>query len=145
MFETHRHRPDPSEVFTTSENQAEVTSETVSANNTEEEQEWCEEEGKSEVEWVDENGEIYLMRPKRPTKARSTPGAAVAATQGAIQQFRYIPNSSPKGAGEKGMACLRCKKTGHFRRQCPEPYREDTGFGTAKPGGKVKGKEKPLI
>ena len=142
MFETHRHRPDPSEVFTASENQAEGTMETGVANDNEEESDRCEEEEQGEVERIGENGEIYLMRPKRATKARNTPGAAVAATQGAIQQFRSIPNSSPKGDGEKGMVCLRCKKTGHFWRQCPEPYREDLGFGSTKPGGKVTGKGK---
>lgn len=86
----------------------------------EEEEQWTEEgEHEDTMEWADESGEIYLLRPKRTVKARNAPGAAVNATQGAMQQFRSIPNSHPKGKGKGEMSCLRCGQPGRFWRQCP--------------------------
>ena len=107
MFGAHRRRPGPSEVFTA----VDTTAETIPGNDgttvTEEESDWYDGDEQEEVEWMGENGAIYLMRPKLFAKARNAPGAAASVTQGAIQQFRHIPNASPKGVGKKGVMRLR--------------------------------------
>lgn len=131
MFETHRRRPDPSEAFAASGIPA--TSQTLSlgdweAQECEEPDVWQEDEEEEETfEWADVNGGIYLLRTKRAANARKAPGAASNATQGAIQQFRNIPNGRPKSKGVREMSCLRCGQPVHFWRQCTHPFSSKLG------------------
>ena len=95
MCDAHRRRPDPSETFMTAEpNEAPETEEGSPSDDPSE-------GGKeTETEWADENGEAFLLRPKRAAEARNAPGAAATSTKGAIHQFNGIPSSHPKGAGQ---------------------------------------------
>ena len=83
MFETHRGNPDSPEVF-----RAQIQSETASVNDPEriepaglgERDEPLDEE---DIEWkVEAAGEVFLMKPERPKKARNAPGSAVSAQKG---------------------------------------------------------------
>ena len=143
MVETHRHRPGPSEVFNATDNQSQNLTDTLDgweAPEHPETEEWYEGDDDEETfERTDEHGEVFLFRPKRAAKARNAPGAAASATQGAIQQFRAIPNGRPKGKGKGAMSCLRCGQPGHFRRQCPQPFRPNLTSGPS--GGKSSGKK----
>ena len=131
MFATHRHCPDPSEVYRANEPAGAAVDE---ADIGEEEEEDLEE---PEAEWADENGEVFLLLPKTTPKARNAPGADVTASKGSINQSGCIPNSRPKGAGGNNMVCLRCGKPGHLWRQCPEPLRQTLpGAGKGSPFGK---------
>ena len=96
MCENHRRRPYTSEVFLAVEPDicAEMQ-ESIPDDNEEEDVE------EAEIEWNEENGEVFLLRPKRATSARNAPGAAVASARGDINQFRGIHNGTPKGTGEK--------------------------------------------
>ena len=118
MPETRRRRPDTSEVyhadgpFTGAEPEEE--------DGDDQEEDDLEE---PEIERSGENGEVFILRPKRAPNERNAPGDALTAAKGAINQFRGIPNNHPKGMGGKhGLSTMR--EPGHFWRQRPEPFRQ---------------------
>ena len=149
MCEAHRHSPDNSEVY-----QAQCSPDTAPCPDTERnESEALDERGgtweEEEYEWLDAvTGGVMLIKPKRPSKARTTPGAAKSAQKGSINQFRNMPNVAPKKCPAKGlkgrMICWRCGSSDHFWRDCPRPYNPDrfgtNGKGEGKPTGGEKGK-----
>ena len=96
MSETHRRRHYTPDGFL--EVEPETCSEMQESIQTDNEEEDVEE---GEIERDGENGEVFLFRPKIATCARNAPGEAVASTRGDINQFRGIPNGSPKGNGER--------------------------------------------
>ena len=109
MLGTRRRRPDPSETFmAVGKDTVPETEETHSG------EDHDEGGAETEIERADGNGEAFLLRPKRESAALNSPGAEVNAAKGAIDQFRNIPNSHPKGTGGGGMLCLRCGQPGHF-------------------------------
>ena len=77
MFETHRRRPDTSELYH-AEKPGSGT-EPEEANGDDQEEDGPEE---PEIERVGGNGEVFLLRPKREPKSRNAPGSAVAAAKG---------------------------------------------------------------
>ena len=81
--------------------------------------------------------------PKRPIKARNTPGAAKSAQKGSINQFRHLSNATPQKGTAKGlkgrMICWRRGSPDHPQGDCPRPYTPDL-FGT-----KGKGKGEPNV
>ena len=134
MFGSHRHRLSPSGTFR-------AVADTPLDPAPEAPGEVGDEEDAVDVERIGDNGDVFLIIPHIPAKDRNTHGAEVAATRGAIDQFRNIPKRPPKGSGEKGILCLRCNKPGHFWRQCDGPFRQNltpaksyTGKGNAMPG-----------
>lgn len=80
MFETHRHRPDPSDVFREDEP---VSAEQEEGDGCEPEEDDPEE---PDIERADGNGEVSLLRPKRAHRDGNAPGDSVAASKGAIDQ-----------------------------------------------------------
>ena len=93
MFETHRRKIDPSKVFKLTERRREMHWRIGhwGVRDPEEGYEEEEEASEKEAEWTDDDGEVFLLRPKRPVKARIEPGSSVATTRG-IYQFRNIPH-----------------------------------------------------
>ena len=94
MFEPHRRRPDPSEVFRAEE----PTDETGRMEQTPKNGDG-DELGEPETEWAGGNGEVFLVRPKIAADARNAPGASATAARGAISQSRDIPNNALKAPG----------------------------------------------
>ena len=146
MIETHSHRHDPSEVYTATDTLAPTQVaplENRGAPEDEEGEERHDPENEEEpMEWMDGNGGVYLLRPKRAAKDRNVPGAAVSATQGAIQQFRNIPNGHPKGKGKGAMSRMRCGQPGRFWRQCPQQFRQNLFAGNKGKTTGTKGAQK---
>ena len=107
MYETHKLSGDSSEVFATSTptlanpNQTYYTEENDCGEN-----DWWSYEGEwdpSYSEGVMEvalcGGSITLMKPKKPTKPRNTPGIHDSPSQCAIRNFSFTANRKGKGGG----------------------------------------------
>ena len=127
MFETHRRRPDPSEVYRANELDG---TEMEGGDGDEQEEDDLEE---PEIEWADGNGEVFLLRPKRAPKARNAPGAAVTASKGAINQFRSLPNSRPKGAGKGGGGLTTMRETWSLLAKTPGNFSTSTAWHRERP------------
>ena len=136
MYETHRPKIDSTEVFVTDHGQDTVQSSYIDSN--------VADELESDDGWNEsmavtmDDGSVFLMKPKKPTKARNAPGIHESARRGAVNTFRSIPNQKGKGV------CIRCGDPSHHWRECPHPFRErlDSRFsikGTGKGKGKGKG------
>ena len=141
MYETHRPKPDPTEVFAADVNHGQST-----VNHT---CDGIEAEGYGQEEedsWDDsmtvtmEDGSIFLMKPKKPSKPRNAPGMHESAKRGAIQTFRNIPNQKGKGNSAGKGVCIRCGDPSHHWKECPHPFREKLDERFAGRGGKGKGK-----
>ena len=112
MYETHKPGSDPTEVFTADAqgdndaqwayHAADSTQDPNDWNWQWNDGDWNYEEETSEV--LLEDGSIMLMRPKKHTKPRNTPGIHEASRRGAVKTFSYIPNRKGKGKS----VCLRC-------------------------------------
>ena len=113
MYETHRGKTDSSEVSNA------ITCEGDDGNESETEG--------AEMQFADESGEIFLLRPKKATKSRNKPGNAETSKQGSVTNFQGTPNG-PRPA----LVCIRCGGPGHFVKDCPHPYRPvpDPRFAT---------------
>ena len=147
MYEAHKPGGDSSEVFATS------TPTSLNPNHTyyDEENDWDENEWWShEGEWdpdhsedvseiILDGGSIMLMKPKKQTNPRNTPGIHESSRQCAVRNFSFIPNRKGKGGGKS--VCLRCGDPSHHWEDCPHPFREklDPRF-SSRPKGKGKGK-----
>ena len=102
MFETHRHNPDASEVFQAQfqrENQSTIGTEDCSQNETEE---WPDDTEGVIERYGEVAREAYLIKPKRPVKARGTHGSEVSAKKGAENHPRHFPNTAQSKGTEKG-------------------------------------------
>ena len=113
MYETHKSKIDPSEVFTTG--------------NTENGEEHSESEEESTVQLTNEEGKVFLMKVKKAVKSRNKPGQAESSKRGSVTNFQGVPNGI-----QKPRVCIRCGDPSHFVRDCPHPYRAvlDPRFAT---------------
>ena len=136
MFETHRHRPDPSEVYHANEPAVAGQEET---DGDEQEEDDLED---PELERADESGEVFLLLPKGRPRHEMHLELLSLHPKGRLINSKEFQIAPPKGNGKGGMVCLRCGKPGHFWRQCPDPFRQTLrGTGKTSPFGK-KGKGK---
>ena len=88
MPETNRNNPDASEVFR-AQRPLGATTEPTQLPREETPTGDTEERGDEEAEWAgEETGEMHSVMPKRAAMERNSPGAAVAAQKGAVNQFR---------------------------------------------------------
>ena len=135
MYETHKSGGDSTEVYPVTSNPGNESLNTYHASETGwEENDWADEwespleEDVSEI--MLEDGPIMLMKPKKPTKPRNTPGIHEASRRGAVRNFSNIPNR--KGKGKAKSVRLRCGDPSHHWRDCPHPFREklDPRFST---------------
>ena len=150
MSETRRRNPDTSEVYQAQGVPDTATMPDSDRCDTDGQEDWEEDwDEADEYEWQGEvAGAILLIKPKRHTKARNTPGAAVAAQKGSINRFRHMRNGTPAKGTEKGLKgrifCRRCGSPDRFWKDCPRPYNPDIfgtkGKGKGKPGTGGKGK-----
>ena len=108
MYETHRGKSDSSEVFAT----------IAQGGNDEVE---SDAEG-TEMQFTDESGKIFMLRPKKATKSRNKPGNAETSKQGSVTNSQGTPNGS-----RPPLVCIRCGDPGHFVKDCPRPYRPVLG------------------
>ena len=134
MYETHRPKIDTTEVYVANNyppTESQGQDETMHAEEYESEEDW-----QDSLEVTMEDGNVFLMKPKKPTKPRNAPGMHEAAKRGAVNAFRHIPNH--KGQGPR----IRCGDPSHHWKECPHPFRGklDSRFSTK---GKGKGKGKP--
>ena len=126
MFETRRRRPGASEVCHAEGAGACADMEEFTPGDQEEE-----DPEEAEIERDEEHGEVFLLRPKRSTKARNAPAEASPSAKGDINQFRGIPNGRPRGTGEKtfsvyavgNMVPFGDNARGHSDKYSPEPAR----------------------
>ena len=102
MYETHRGKTDSSEVYTVTNREGEVGVESDT-------------EG-AEMQFADDSGEIFLLRPKKAAKSRNKPGNAETSKQGSVSNFQGTPNG-PKPA----LVCIRLGDPGHFAKEFPHP------------------------
>ena len=130
MYETHKPGGDSTEVFATTidaQNDTVATYHSADGNwdendweFDEEESGWNHEEEISEI--MLEDGPIMLMKPKKPTEPRNTPGIHEASRRGAVKNFSNIPNRKGKGKGK--MVCLRCGDPSHTWRENARTHSE---------------------
>ena len=85
MYETHRPNSDLTDVY-----HAQESTETDMRHDPDDKEEW---------EYVDKDGQVYLMRPKKKNIGKNAPWAAETARRGEVANFRNYPNikSFPKG------------------------------------------------
>ena len=104
MFETHKNTVDSSEVYQTQVNSRAEAEDGDGA-------------GEEEFEFTDGDGAIYLMRPKKNSKPKNSPGTAESARRGSIQNFAGMPN-----VRKTPLMCIRCGSRDHFVKDCPHPW-----------------------
>ena len=132
MYETHKVGGDSSEVFATN------TANPAPAENGQgtyfaDDQSWYDQDWWTDEDWAMnhdseiseimlEDGSIMLMKPKKLSKPRNSPGSHESSRRGAVKTFSHIPNRKGKGGGKS--VCLRCGDPSHHWKDCPHPFRE---------------------
>ena len=79
------------------------------------------------MQFADESGKLFLLRPKKALKSRNKPGSAETSKRGSVTNFQGAPNGS-----RPALVCIRCGGPVHFVKDCPHPYRPvlDPRFAT---------------